>query len=229
MNPIVIDLSHWNPTPNWTQLASAGTMGVIHKATEGTTYVDPTYGGREEEARAARLLWASYHFLKHGDVSHQMEHYVATVGPAIVDRAIIDYEDPECTLDDLEMAVGWLLDYGCEVTVYGSSHLCETLENATSPLLSRTSLWQARYSDEEPDVPSPWLYWSLWQYTDKAVVKGVFEPVDANEWNGNPDKLTEWFEGADAQTSVPELPVIDIKIDVDRDFILYINGRQVSP
>lgn len=228
MNPIVIDLSHWNPTPNWTQLASAGTMGVIHKATEGTDYIDPMYAGRKDECLASGLMWAGYHFLKHGDIHEQMDHYVSIAGPnTVTNRAIIDFEDPECTLDDLESAVGWLLDWGCEVTVYGNGHLSGTLTGATSPILSRTSLWQARYSSEEPDVPSPWLYWSLWQYANDEEVKGVSEPIDANNWNGNPDKLVEWFNGP-APEPLSELPIVEIKIAADRDIVLYVNGVQIT-
>jgi GH25 family lysozyme M1 (1,4-beta-N-acetylmuramidase) len=35
-NPVVVDISHWNPTPDWAKLKADGTVGVIHKATEGT-------------------------------------------------------------------------------------------------------------------------------------------------------------------------------------------------
>ena len=41
---------------------TTGIVGVIHKATQGTTYVDETYASRRVEALACGLLWGAYHF-----------------------------------------------------------------------------------------------------------------------------------------------------------------------
>lgn len=198
-NPIVIDLSHWNPTPDWKTLAAGGTLGIIHKASEGISVVDDQYAGRRSGATAAGLFWSSYHFLKHGNVHNQMQHYVNVVQPQTGNRLCIDYEDPDCDLHDLLEAAAWLQDHtDCEVAVYGSSHLVDTLEDAANAgadlsLLDGTSLWQARYSSKQPVPPAPYETWSLWQYTDKANVQGIAQPVDGNKWNGDPDKLKDWF------------------------------------
>ena len=232
INPIVVDLSHWNPTPNWKELALNGTLGVIHKATQGVSYTDPAYGGREEEARAAGLLWASYHFLEHGAIEEQMSYYVTTAGLEPGDRAIIDFEpNPNGTdpnLEDLEEAVTLLLDtYALEVCVYGSSLLTETC-SAPNDTLSRTSLWQARYSSKEPAVPAPWGYWSLWQYTDKATVKGISAPVDGNKWNGDANGLVDWFEGPNQPK--PPKEMIDIQIDCPpgMQIRVVVNGEEIA-
>ena len=194
--PLVIDLSHHNPTPNWQQIKVAGVVGIIHKATEGTSFVDEDYEPRRQAAIAAGLSWSSYHFLKHGSVPQQMQHYAKTANAGIGDRLIVDFEDTDCTFTDLEDAVQWLFaNTDCEVTVYGSNHLVDSVAGKTSPILSKTSLWQARYNaTKEPDVPTNiWPTWSLWQYTDKAIVPGISKPVDGNKWNGDPDKLPLWF------------------------------------
>ena len=72
MDP-VIDLSHHNPTPDWAKLKAAGCIGVIHKATEGTSYKDPTLYDRAKDAMAAGLKWSTYHFLRPGSMSAQMD------------------------------------------------------------------------------------------------------------------------------------------------------------
>lgn len=66
MNLTVVDLSHWNTVTSFAEMKAGGIIGVIHKATEDTGYLDNTYHDREAEARAAGLGWAAYHFLKPG-------------------------------------------------------------------------------------------------------------------------------------------------------------------
>lgn len=234
-SPPVIDLSHHNPTPNWPQVKAGGVIGIIHKATEGTSFVDKDYASRKAGALAAGLSWSSYHFLKHGSVAQQMQHYVNTAGAAPGDRLVVDYEDTATTLTDLEDAVEWLFDNTeCEVTVYGSNHLVDSVRGKTSPLLERTSLWQARYSSNQPAVPTNiWPTWSLWQFTDSATVQGISAPVDANKWNGDLAKLPGWFSaGAAAPTPTPEPEDKTVEIDIsvpDGVFVaVTINGEPIA-
>ena len=68
MNPVIIDISHHQADPiDWTKLKANGTVGVILKATEGTSYTDPTYASRKKAALAAGLAVSSYHFFKKGN------------------------------------------------------------------------------------------------------------------------------------------------------------------
>ena len=39
----VIDLSHFNHNPDFKLAKADGILGVIHKATQGTSFLDPTY------------------------------------------------------------------------------------------------------------------------------------------------------------------------------------------
>jgi GH25 family lysozyme M1 (1,4-beta-N-acetylmuramidase) len=193
-NPLVIDISHYQPTPHWDTVKAGGTLGVILKATEGTTYKDPTFDGRGIGAREAGLCVASYHFLRPGRIAEQMAWYISIAEPAPGSRLVIDFEDPACTFEELEDAARWLLDNtDCEVTVYGSNVLVDACKGKSSMILEKTSLWQARYSSSPPDVPDIWPTWSLWQYTDKAAVTGITGPVDGNKWNGDPSQLENWF------------------------------------
>ena len=38
-----IDVSHWQGTVNWTSVRNSGKVFALCKATEGTTYTDPTF------------------------------------------------------------------------------------------------------------------------------------------------------------------------------------------
>ena len=59
---VVIDLSHFNNVTDFNAVKADGIVGVIHKATEGHGYTDPTYLSRRSQALAAGLWWGAYHF-----------------------------------------------------------------------------------------------------------------------------------------------------------------------
>jgi GH25 family lysozyme M1 (1,4-beta-N-acetylmuramidase) len=219
-NPICVDLSHHNPEPNWAQLKAGGTLGVILKATEGTTYTDKTFATRRGRAKAAGLKVASYHFLKHGKVAAQMEHYLETVAPEPGERVVIDYEDAACVLADLRDAVRWLLSQplDLQVTVYSGHLIKEQLGTTKDVLLADTALWIAQYGSTVSWPTATWPAWSLWQYTDKETVAGISAPVDGNRFNGSDDNFLKWFGPAGAEPvppepePLPEMPVVAVSV-----------------
>ena len=58
------DLSHHNPNPELKKAKANGLQWLIHKATEGSTYTDPTYAARRQQAKKAGLLFGAYHFAR---------------------------------------------------------------------------------------------------------------------------------------------------------------------
>src|SRR5262245_60705264 len=100
MQDLVIDLSHWNEVDDWDEVLADGIIAVIHKATEGSSYVDDTYHERKDAARQAGLLWGAYHFLRPGNMEQQAEHFCSTCGD--IDLYAADHEDPGVSLSDLK-------------------------------------------------------------------------------------------------------------------------------
>lgn len=230
---VVVDLSHHNPEPDWADLKAGGTIGVILKATEGTTYIDPTFGARRESARAAGLAVCSYHFLKGGNAERQMLHYLDVVAPQRGERVIIDYEDPRCTLDDLLTAVEALVrqPLDLQITVYSGHLIKEQLGDDREQLLADfTSLWIAHYtSASAPSWPTgTWPVWSLWQFTDKARVPGIDRPVDGNRFNGSEEACLRFLRPA--QPPEPAGAVVGISLSVPRGVRLEItvNGAKLA-
>lgn len=222
MNPIVIDLSHWNPTPSWTQLLAAGTRGIIHKATESTGYRDPTLMQRARPAMDAGLAWATYHFLRPGSMKAQMDWYLYVVDPKEGERMCLDHEDAGVSLQDLEDAVGYLLQVrpDLQVTIYSGNVIKEQLKGKRSQLLSLYSdLWLAQYGPTPSWPVETWPEWALWQYTDKATVSGVSKPVDGNKWNGGLDDLMVWF-GPNAPTSSPAPEPLPPELELPADQVV---------
>lgn len=195
---VVLDISHYQDTPDFDALAAEGIVAICFKATEGTSYVDDTFRDRYNAAVDAGLGVFTYHFLKHGSIEAQMAHYLETVDPDWGERVVIDFEDSSCTLDDLEQAVQILFDddRNLQVTVYGANgFLGAKLDGDENLLLAMTSLWVASYTTASTPTMSSlsgtWSTWTLWQFTDCASVCG-FGPVDANRFNGSVEDCRSW-------------------------------------
>jgi lysozyme len=233
-NPVVIDISHWNPTPDWKALKAAGTAAVIHKATEGTGNVDGMLYNRAGPAMAAGLKWSTYHFLRPGKLPAQMDHYLRTVNPLEGERMCLDHEDAGVTLGDLEYCVKYLLDKrpDLQITIYSGHLIKEQLSGGrtSSVLAEKTSLWLAQYSTTPSWPTQVWPTWSLWQYTDKATVSGVSQPVDGDRFNGSVEQCIAWFGPADQPIPVPPEPappeteVSEVNITTKGSVRVTING-----
>jgi lysozyme len=210
-NPIVIDISHHQPDPiDWTRLKANGTVGVIHKATEGVSYVDPKLFSRAKNALEEGLKWSTYHFLRPGKMTQQMDHYLTTIQPVEGERVCIDHEDAGVPLEDLEDAIAYLMELrpDLQVTIYSGHLIKEQLGNRHSATLAKTSLWVAQYtSAESPTWPTAtWPAWSLWQFTDQATAAGISGKVDGNRWNGSIEALLAWFGPAGEDLAPPPEP-----------------------
>ncbi|WP_265024908.1 glycoside hydrolase family 25 protein [Wolbachia endosymbiont (group B) of Protocalliphora azurea] len=91
----VIDLSHWNENINFKLAREDGILGVIHKATQGLKYIDPTYTERRKAAEEEGLLWGSYHFGVGEDGRDQANHFLNIVGETKNTIVVLDIEENE--------------------------------------------------------------------------------------------------------------------------------------
>lgn len=201
----VIDISHFNGWPDWTTIKTAGILGVIHKATQGTTSVDSTFVAASSAAPAAGLLWGAYHFGT-GDAegSAQAEFFLDTVKPGPQTLCVIDFEpNPSGTTMSLDHLFGWIETVqkatGRAPMVYGGKSLLFTsIGNATHPTLAACPLWVAEYNSlaEPAGIPAQvWASWSLWQYTESGTVDGVTGAVDRSRFNGTSEELATMWGG----------------------------------
>jgi lysozyme len=216
-DPSVIDISHYQPDPDWTALKAAGVIGVIFKATQGTVYIDPTFAKRRHAAWAADFLTSSYHFLEHGEIAAQMAHYLATVAPDPGERVVIDFEDDSLDLADLETAVECLMatDKNLQITIYGGHKLKELVTKHNVLLAENTSLWLCQYTSGKCSWPSAtWPVWSLWQYADTGQVPGIKGNVDINRFNGEDSALRAWLAPAGAPVPAPHPDVETVTLTI---------------
>lgn len=196
----VIDLSHHNTVTSWDSIREAGYLAVVHKATQGTSYVDPCYHERKQLAKDCGLLWGAYHFGEPGCPGSQVRHFLDVVHPYSDDLLVLDWEDcgaNSMTRREAEVFVRTIEDHlGLAPGLYSGQSFCtDALAGVTVSPLQHCWLWMARYSSEPPVVPPLWSTWTLWQFTDQGTVPGVEGPCDLNRFNGSEDQLRRLWRG----------------------------------
>lgn len=226
MNPLVVDLSHWDPADDYAKVRAAGIVGVIYKATDDTTYHDPTYIAQRLAAKSVGLLWGSYHFAHPGSIQGQIQNYLGFAKPEADEIFCLDWE----TANDGEMtsleAKEWIegvenaLGRPEQCVIYSGNTAKERLGPAPSPFFGKRRLWLAQYSTV-PKVQASWESAWLWQFTDGQVgpqphtIPGI-GPCDINHFSGTPQQLrAEWAAGVPAPipTPAPTQPTVTITID----------------
>lgn len=200
----VVDISHHNGTVNL-QLAKAdGIIGVIHKATQGTTIVDSMYQINKTQALDNGLLWGAYHFGTGDDGVAQAQHFLNVVGTFDNTLLVLDFEqNPSGTSMSLAEARAFVTEVN-QVTgrfpgFYSGSYIKQLLGSAKDPVLAQCWLWLPEYGPTAV-VPANWPTWTMWQYTDGNVgpqphsVNGIGK-CDRDKFNGTEDQLRILWQG----------------------------------
>lgn len=177
-----IDVSRYQGDPNWSQVASSGIKFVFLKATESTSYVDPTFYRNAKSAKAAGLSVGAYHFARFGSVSeakNEATHFINSCKKADLDYPLVldlEVNQKGVSRDALTSAAVAFLETvesaGYKGMIYsGKSFLENTLDESK---LSGYYKWVARYNNvlgRSADV---------WQYSDSGKVPGISGNVDMN-------------------------------------------------
>jgi lysozyme len=204
---IIVDLSHHNASPDFSE-ASKHIRAVILKATQGTSYVDPTFQARRQEALDNGLLVGAYHFATKKPAKAQVDHFLQTVGAQEGQILAIDIEADPGSVSSVtyQQALG-IIDLVKERTgswplVYGGSYLRELLQGQSASSFKNCPLWWAAYNNH-PNWPSDiWPEMTIWQYTDGTAgntpheVQGIGK-CDRDIFNGSASELEKfWAAGA---------------------------------
>jgi lysozyme len=192
----VIDLSHHNTVTSFQEVKEAGILGVIHKATEGTTFVDSQFDSRRRQALAAGLFWGAYHFGVSGDAEGQADHFLNIVNPDPTDLLVLDFEpnprEGDMTLAEAEAFVSRINDQVGRFPgfIFRTSVSQGPPWEARQYRFKNCFLWIARYSSQLPQVPAAFPTFTLWQYTDgnngpqPHQVQGI-RRCDKDKFNGD--------------------------------------------
>ena len=171
----VIDISHNVTVTDFTLVRRrSNILGVIHKATEGGDWVDPSYSVRRHQALGAGLLWGAYHFgTRQYPGARQAAAFLAATQPGPATLMALDFEpndsnprntmtlaQAEAFVQAIEQATGRLpLVYThpswADGVPSGRGRVRLTAPISSSSILARCDLWLADYR-EEPQLPSAW-------------------------------------------------------------------------
>jgi lysozyme len=180
----VIDISHNVTVSNFTSIRRSEILAVVHKATEGGDWVDPSYAARRPQAEQAGLLWGAYHFgTRQYSGADQARTFLSVARPGPQTLMALDLEPNDhnprntMTLAHAEAFVMTVQQATGRLPViythpawangqrYGRRRLSLDRPILPGSLLARCDLWLADYR-EEPEVPIAWADrgWRLWQY-----------------------------------------------------------------
>jgi lysozyme len=198
----IVDISHHNGNVDFVKLKSNGIIGVIHKATQGVSGVDPTYLDHRASARAAGLFWGAYHFGTNSDGVQQAESFLRIVGDPEGTLLALDFESnptgPSMSLEEARAFVTHVKEVTGRFPGFYSGHdIKQALGTTIDPVLSNCWFWLAQYGPT-PVVPPNWPKWTLWQYTDGALgpdpkeISGVGR-FDREVFNGTADELLAFW------------------------------------
>lgn len=198
-----IDVSHYQGTINWSSVKSAGIKFAYIKATESTTYKDPTFSANYLHAYNAKVIRGAYHFARPNLSSGAAQAtYFAGHGGAwsrdnLTLPGMLDLEGG-CYGKSTSAMRSWVLDFhntykaktGRDVVIYTSPNWWNTCTGGWSGMSARSPLYVAHWtSASSPSIPSGFPYWTFWQYTDSGSVSGISGAVDRDRFSGDSSHL----------------------------------------
>lgn len=173
----VIDISNWQAGLD---IKSTGAEGVICKATQGTTFVDPSCDAHYQQAKALGLKLGVYHYASGGDPIAEADFFVDNI-QGYIGEAILVLDWEKLQNDRFYEYASWCLPFlkrveertGVKPLIYMSASVIKEAD-WSSVVANNNGLWVAGYPDNRdswdiPDFPfdiSPWELAAIWQYTN---------------------------------------------------------------
>lgn len=212
-DPTGIDVSHYQGPIDWPSLARAGVTFAYLKATEGVTFVDPTFAANDAGAAAAGIPRGAYHFAlpDRSSGAAQANYFLAngagwtpdghTLPPVIDIEYNPDSPQTPCYGLTPDQMTAWLLDFATTVdnrigrwpVIYSTTNWWTMCTGNTPALAANCPLWIARYDTVVGPLPNGWRDYTLWQHADSAPNL----PGDQDYFNGTTTDLQAFALGTD--------------------------------
>lgn len=212
----IIDISSWQHGIDLPTLFAQNPLdGVVVKATQGLSYVNPDFAPWVKWLNDNGKPFGFYHYLDGGNAEAEAEHFYRTVRPYIGKGIpVADYEG-----EALASGTAWLRRFltrfrelsGVKPMVYCSLSVIH--EQDFSALTSHP-LWIAQYADMATvngflDKPwqsgsvSPFTHYAMHQYTSCGRLKGYNGNLDFDQFNGS---YSAWLELARGEADTTPAP-----------------------
>jgi len=194
-----VDVSNWNHVVKWKRVRLSGQTFAIMKATEGRTFVDPTYARNRRRALRAGLVVAAYHFARPDrrphDAKREANHFLKVARVRAGDIVpVLDLE----TNGDLtrRQLIHWTWAWvnqvrrrtGVRPMIYtGSLRWRTEMRNTQRFARAGYPLWLASWTRQSPQVPAHnWAGhgWTFWQHGACGHIPGIRKCVDIDRFRG---------------------------------------------
>ncbi|KAL7899870.1 glycoside hydrolase family 25 protein [Trichoderma sp. SZMC 28014] len=203
------DISNYQPTVDFAKAYSDGARFVIIKATEGTTYIDPSFSDHYTQATQAGFIRGGYHFAQPASSSGaaQANYFLKNGGgwssDGITLPGMLDLEyapsGNSCYGLSTSAMVSWINDfvttYHAATTqyplIYTSTSWWQLCTGNSGSFGSKSPLVVARYASSVGTLPNGWSYYTIWQNSDSSPWGG-----DSDVFNGDLSQLQKIARGS---------------------------------
>ncbi|KAI2464507.1 glycoside hydrolase family 25 protein [Annulohypoxylon bovei var. microspora] len=197
------DISHYQLNMDFAAAYSSGARFVIIKATEGTSYIDPSFSTHYTGATNAGLFRGGYHFAQPDSSSGtaQANYFLAHGGDWSGDGmtlpGMLDLEG-DCAGLSTSAMVSWIQDFsityydktGRYPLLYTNPSWWTSCTAGSSAFVDTNPLVLARYSSSAGTPPGGWPYYTIWQFNDAYQYGG-----DSDTFNGELSALQKLASG----------------------------------
>lgn len=197
------DISHYQSSVNFAGAYSSGMRFVYIKATEGTTYTDPSFSSHYTGATNAGFIRGGYHFAHPSSsagatqANYFLAHGGGWSGDGITLPGMLDLEG-DCSGLSASAMVSWIKSFsdtyhsstGRYPVLYTSPSWWSTCTGNSGAFVSTNPLMMACWNASPCTPPGGWPYYTIWQYKDSNPYGG-----DSDQFNGDMAGLTRLASG----------------------------------
>ncbi|MGG2458683.1 lysozyme [Streptomyces sp. RGM 3693] len=203
-----VDVSSHNGNVAWSTLWNSGVKFAYVKATESTSYTNPSFAQQYNGSYNSGMIRGSYHFATPDTSSGaaQANYFVdhgggwSKDGKTLPGALDMEYNPYGSTCYGLSAAglVNWMKDWfatykartGRDAVIYTSTSWWKQCTGNSSAFGSSNPLWVPRYGSSVGELPAGWGFHTIWQYTSTGPTVG-----DHNSFNGAYDRLQALANG----------------------------------
>lgn len=180
-----IDVSHYQGDISWRAVSESQKVKFVYlKASEGSSYQDPTFAHNREMAEKYHIPVGAYHYYSISKTgADQAANFISAVPkkkgalpPAIdIEANVASQSDFKTQLADFVSAV--TKQYGQKPVFYVPPKVYNLLYDDYSGY----HFWIIDVSGGKPTVKG----WTFWQYSNKGKVSGISGGVDCDRYRGS--------------------------------------------
>jgi GH25 family lysozyme M1 (1,4-beta-N-acetylmuramidase) len=191
-----IDVSKWQGTIDWDEVAADGVEYAIIRVSDGLGYIDEQFERNWSEAARVGLVRGTYQFFRSDeDPTAQAELLLERMGPLAPGDfpPTIDLESTDGigNAERIRRVHTWMdrvmADVGARPFIYSGKYWWQ--DNMATTEFNEHPRWHAQYTSADcPNLATQWPDWQFWQHSSTGRVQGIGggnSNVDMNRFNGD--------------------------------------------